>query len=202
MGQDDVEGTGKVPYQRGLVTTSLIILVYVIGQGEISPNLSVTVIGLTLHNPDVVEYALGGAWLWYFWRFIAANHFSLKHDVWALAGQNLQHSEFYDRICMRLGVSEDYWRLGEERERGVTLVQVDGILDWKFSRNEQDKTTGGISSLDMQVPRSKLLGWKMRTLARWCLRHPSFADKYVPALLGMAAGATGLVYIDFFSGGL
>ncbi len=191
MDKDDTEGSGKVPYQRGLVTTSLVILVYVLGQGEISPNLSVTVIGLTLHNPHVIEYAMGAVLTWYAWRFMTNNQvFTFRADLLAIVSGQLARRAIYTKVADQLDIPESSRDLSAAGSRGIRISAVNGLLDWTF----EQAVKNAHGSIEYQAVVSKplaLLSWKLMVIALWFFIHPSFPDKCIPLLLSLAAAIAG-----------
>lgn len=195
MDKKDTEGTDKVPYQKGLVTTSLVILVYVFGQGEISQKLSVTVIGLTLHNPAVLEYAMGAVLAWYLWRFMTNNRFAFCAELTVLGGDLIRkHGHDLDKIREILEVPDSI-RGGGYYGDVVSLVAVRNLLDWRFEKATQDAKTGEIKNSPIAIKSTALLRWKLKVVWLWFLTYPSFPDRYIPLLLGLSAAAAGGMHL-------
>ncbi|SEB12121.1 hypothetical protein [Marinobacterium iners] len=184
-------GRKIVPYQKGLLTISIAILIYVLGKGELSPSLSITIVGLTLHRPEVLEYVAMGTWAWYMWKFVVHNSFAFNSSLLKIAEARTLQIHFGS---FKKAMAEEK-RLQNLEPYQIHVARVRQAFWWEFTFDVEDPNTGGVSR--EPTPRTgplQMLGMKLHTILIWVLRDESCSDEYLPCSVGVVAGALGLVY--------
>ena len=190
-----MEQIEKVPYQKGLITLSLLVLIYCYGEGEFSSSLTIALVGLTLNKPEVLEILIFSALLWYTWRFYITGNWSVRGYVEDVAKNIFTNSTDLDS-WEKLSTEQALKIYPEDEAFGtepdiLSNTRVEGnfsstlILEYSNSYNRT-------SIVAKKVPWAKRVEAQCIALYLWLTRHDLFAYRYLPMGVAFAAITSGL----------
>ncbi len=186
----------RIPYQKAVITLSLFVIIFIVGDGHIKNGLTIALIGLELDNPEVLGVVVWLSLAWCLFRFYicgAVNKISWErpHSTRQLAMQWFCSDQGYvEKIFQSVGLPKEKLILSNIK------IESDGsfgklyLIDTALSNTQ-------ITAKQAENSTVINLGWigHLKLLfngyKRW-FATDSFAQLYLPMYLGISALTLGV----------
>lgn len=195
------DAINKVPYQKGTVALSLIVLIYCYGQGELNQSLTIALVGLRLNNPQILEIVVLASLVWHMLRFYITGEWSVrsftqKTSTYLIAINPTRPN--WPVIESSPNAPLSALELKEHKRTYIRDTQVTGLFSSKVKLSFEDSTArDGMEYFILKVPLLLRLKAEVVSLVRWIFKSDQFAYRYLPMAVAIAAVARAASEVAF-----
>ncbi|WP_420598652.1 hypothetical protein [Neptuniibacter sp.] len=183
----------SIPYLKGMLTLSILMLIYVYGQADIKNTLTIALIGLEIKNPDILGQMIFIALTWYtirFWRTgeenLAWNYEIETRSIIANAlHKHPCHDDFIVRILNEFAPDD----FPPEAEEGLYLTygRSSSHRGAAVANFPHPYKARGTDSARVDVPFTFLMRIRLEFLGLtvWMFDRDNLSHHYLPFLLSI-----------------
>jgi len=182
----------NTPYLKGMMTLSILMLIFVLAEGELKPQVTIALIGLELNNPQVLGFLVWIALAWYTLRFFISgksNHQWRRHQGCAdEATLFFKSGESKHAQAHELFKTEHPETYGEGKRRVFKVERTSFRVLYSYIRSVGDDNEYYYSDLlSARLPLLTSLDIAFFSWLFWVIKSETFAQRYLPLYLAILA---------------
>lgn len=192
----------STPYLKGMLTLSILMLIYVYGQADIKSTLTIALVGLEIRNPDILGQIIFIALTWYtirFWRKSNQGKVGMENGYWdfiictrGTVNDYLKQERYIDILTPKahraIGIDLRDDSVAKPKISFSLRLKGRFIRDIDFTPSFTNRLPSNNYSSDVTHIK---MGWMLwfriyiEAVLEWIFDHDSFSSRYLPFFIAI-----------------